>query len=796
MRILIGGVDYSSALDAVGPLTVVRKLNEPSTCRFWISLPRTAMMLAVPARYQGLSVIGDDGTVYFTGYLAVSPLPEYAGLGIAGPVYRIALEAVSDEILLDTQLMPPSAGTTGATAAALVEGLVTRTGSVALSTAALSGVGALATPVGHFQPVHGAKFSVLAGQLSTQARAAYKAVNGALSLTQVANTVHELDEASGTLELASLTLSAGVTRALANDVTVCGADEPVAYVTEYFYGDGTTLVFPLAELPFFGPAASERIIYELFQEANIDLRRWGYSGHEGYYSITSAGLKIDGGTGVDGAAALVWIDTVEAGGVLLLEAVGVNLSLGSVGTIAGVYNGVVSSAECVAGFAVTAATGTGVVSVAPLVQGVVAGETFALDAAQQYTMRVRLYSPEVERVTQTYRVVGDAGLVALGGGGVVAAGRAVLEIEEFVDGVGGTPVTLYDGAVGALPGALVVTAASSVNLIGTIRSLFMKGLGTGWVASTPMGGGAHTRRVGTVADSGECHLTRTGLLEFYTGLAPALGEIVTVNYRTVGRAVGRAVNAASQAALAAVGFPATSVWTGSVTEPAARSSWDCRNAAEALVTAATSVSAVWTGTYASTNVALELCTVTSGGVALPGLSLDVWPGDALELTAPSFVLAGGATLDAQVVVRQVVMTYAATSPDLVTYKMEFSNDWANDLSVKTSRKVPEDAWLPALVSPTYLANLNALTVTSISATAVTVATGVTPPTGGGFEVRRRDFSFQAGQDVDLVIRSAVGNFDIPRATEADRFYLRMYDASTPPNYSEFSVGIFVNLPLS
>ncbi len=68
--------------------------------------------------------------------------------------------------------------------------------------------------------------------------------------------------------------------------------------------------------------------------------------------------------------------------------------------------------------------------------------------------------------------------------------------------------------------------------------------------------------------------------------------------------------------------------------------------------------------------------------------------------------------------------------------------------------------------------------------------------GGGFEVRRRDFAFGPGQDADLVIRSAVGNFDIPRATEADRFYVRMYDGATPPNYSEFSAAVFVNLPLT
>ena len=793
MKILIGGVDYSSALDAVHPMTVVRKLNEPSTCRFWVSLPAIVAVgaLPVPARNQGLVVTGDDGTVYFTGYLAVSPMPEFAGLGLAGPVYRLALEAVSDEILLDTQLLPPSAGTSGVTAAQVVAGLVMRTGSAALSTAGLT----LSNPIGHFGPAQSSKFSVLAGQAASQARGAYRAVNGALSLAPVGAVVHTLDESAGTLELAALALSAGVTRALANDVTVCGAQEPVAYVTEYFYGDGTTLNFALTEAPFVGPASAHKIIYELFQEANVDLRRWSYSGSVGYYSITGAGLTIDGGTGMDGDAALVWNDAVEAGGTLLLEAVGVNLSLGSTGIIAGVFSGIALAGECVAGFQVSSAIGTGVVSVSPLIQGVVAGASLALDMAHSYTMRVRLYSPEEERTTQTYRVVGDAGLAAFGGGGIVSAGLAVLEVEEFVDGVGGSPVVLYDGAVGALPASFLVAAASSVNLIGTIRSVFLKGMGTGWVVSTPVGGGAHTRRIGTLADSGECRLTGTGLLEFYTGLAPAPGEIVAARYRSVGRAVGRAVNAASQAALAAVGFPATAVWTGSVTEPVGRSSLDCRNAAQALVTAAASVSAAWTGSYRSSNVALRLAAVSSGGVSGEG-GADVWPGDELLLTAPSFVLADGSSLDVQVAVRQVTLAYGASSPDVVAYAIEFSNDWANDLSVKTSRTVPEDAFLPALIAPTYLANLTSLVVTAITATAVSVQTNWTPPVGGGFEVRRRDFAFRAGQDVDLVIRSAVGVFDIPRATEADRFYVRSYDGSTPPNYSEFSVGLFINLPLS
>jgi hypothetical protein len=148
-------------------------------------------VLAVPLRNQPLVVTGDDGTVYFTGYLAVSSLAEYAGMGLTGPLYRYALQAVSDEILLDTQLLPPSAGTTGETVGEMVQGLVTRTGSAALRTAGLT----LAVPVSQFVPEPGAKWSKLAGLAATQGRAAYRAASGALTLAQVGTTVHTLNEA-------------------------------------------------------------------------------------------------------------------------------------------------------------------------------------------------------------------------------------------------------------------------------------------------------------------------------------------------------------------------------------------------------------------------------------------------------------------------------------------------------------------------------------------------------------------------------------------------------------------------
>jgi hypothetical protein len=147
------------------------------------------------------------------------------------------------------------------------------------------------------------------------------------------------------------------------------------------------------------------------------------------------------------------------------------------------------------------------------------------------------------------------------------------------------------------------------------------------------------------------------------------------------------------------------------------------------------------------------------------------------------------------VVRSVTVSYKASYPDLVEYAIAFANDWADDLAIKTSTTVPADAWLPAPIAPTVLANLNAVIVTALNGATVAINTGVAAPEGGGFEVRLRDFSFVAGNDPSLVMRSTQPNMSISRISANDRFYIRMYDGSTPPNYSEFSAALFINLPL-
>jgi hypothetical protein len=769
MKITIQGLDYSCALDASHPLTIERKLNQPSVCQFWLALPHKSS-LARPVRNQSVVIAGDDRTQYFTGYVATTPLLEYVGQSCDGPSYRVVIHAISDELLLDQLPLVSSKGATGMTAGQLMTSLVGHVRSNSLA------VGAMPAdlPIGDFVVEPGASWSESAGQIACQARARYRALGGVLELAQIPVVIHPLNEEDGSVNPANLSFACGGNRTPANDVTVCGVHEPVALVTEYFLGDGVTAQFNLSAEPFFPPASKTRMIEERFAQSGIDLSVWNLAGASGYLTLGSGGLAMNGGNGVDGETQLSWIDSIEMGGTLLLEAAGVALATGSSGMLAGFFVGLQTVSGCIAGFQAQVQAGTGAVSLQPIVQGAGAGPTFPVNPAHQYTLRIRVHCPECIRSLALYRSYGDSGEIVCGGEQNAAPASLHFEIQEYVNGVAGMPVMLYDGSIAALPSACSVVAASSINLVGSMRALTLTNLGSGWVVSTPRGGASHTRRIGTIADMADCYIDRSGKLVFYTGSVPQVGERIAVSYRTVGRAVGRAVNAQSQQELTAAGLPPVANWTGSVLSPPARTSADCRNAANTLAQASASVSALWRGIYKAT---------------CQSLANDVWPGDALELNAPSM------NICTQLVVRAVKLSYASSYPDLVNFDIAFANDWAEDLAIKTGNSVPSDAWLPASIGLTFLPDLTGMTVTALDGTAVTINCGVAPPSGGGFEIRRRDFGFMAGEDLDLVLRGSQQTMTFARESVNDRFYIRMYDGSTPPNYSEHSTAVFINLPL-
>jgi len=760
-----GAVDYTAALAADGPVKIARALNVPSRVGGLLDVASAA--LAVPVRRGRVVMTSDAGTVLFTGYLATEPEAVYAGVGVAGPVHRYAFSAVSDEWLLDKQPLPASGAGLAQTGGALLETLTNRVDAGLFTTTGVMTVPA----VGVFEPVAQESWSANAGEIAGSTYAAYRVVNGALTLQPAGTVTHALSDGDGTLQVAELKTAS--IRELANDVTLSGEMEPTAYVQEVFAGDGTTTVFELSEAPYrpTGTAATHPV-NDSFNQNTLDTQVWQVADPGSHLGLSANGLTMTGGNGLDGQTTLTAIDAIEMGGTVVIEAGNVQLGGTSTGIVAGLYSGATASANCFAGYNVRQSSGATVA--VPFVNGAEVGTAFTLVSGHTYTLRIRLHSVEPERVMQTYYAMVD-GAVQSFGGGVVAAPMALVFDVVDLGVASNTPATvLYDGAVATSPASCSFVAANSVGLVGSMGYCRVTQTGSAWVVSTLPGGTKQTRLIGVSGEGVDCTISASGKVTFFAGRVPVAGEYVTVLYRGRERAVSRLANAASVAAEAAGGVPGTARWLGKVLRPPARSSADCESAAAAVLSFATSRAAALAGKYTAVNPAA-----------------DIWPGDVLAITSDSETTS--------VVVRAVEIADGAALPEMLTYRIAFANDWAEALGMKVSEAIAADALLPAtaLSAPgAVLSNLQELQLVSSTTTALQIDAGMAPPAGGGFEVRRRDGGFGPGVDQDLVLRSPVRSFSIPREAQVERYYVRMYDGSTPPVYSRFSSAVVVDLPVS
>jgi hypothetical protein len=760
-----GVLDYSAALCTDGPLKIARTLNVPSVCSGLLDVSDAA--LTVPARRGRVVVTAANGTILFTGYVATEPEPMYVGVGLRGPVYRYAFSAVSDEWLLDKQAVPLSGAGLAQSGGQLLRTLTDRVDAgLFTTTGVMDGLS-----VGVFEPMQTESWSANAGGVASATYAAYRVLDGAVSLQPAGTVTHPLNDGDGTLQVAALKTAS--VKELANDVTVSGEIEPTAYVTETFTGDGVTTVFQLSADPFRPKktANSSQFLTDSFNESTLDTQIWQVTDPGSHLDLSSAGLTMTGGNGLDGQTTLTAIDAVEMVGSLVIEAGSLQLGGVSAGVVCGLYSGATQSANCFVGYNVRQSGGATVV--VPFVKGAEVGTVFTLLEGHIYTLRIRLHCVEMQRVLQTYYAMVDGTVKAFGGGLVTAPMSVVFELQDLGNS-SNTPATLlYDGSVISSPSSCSLVAVNSVQLIGSMGYCRVTQTGSAWVVSTLPNGVTMTRLIGVAGEGVDCTVSTTGKVTFFAGRVPVAGELVTATYRVQQRAVARLENAASVAEEAAGGVPGTAQWLGKVVKPPARNSVDCENAALAVLSFSASRAAAAAGTYAAVNPA------------------DVWPGDVLA------VASGGQTLS--VVVRRVDIVDGMACPEVLTYRMTFANDWAEGLGLTLSESIAADALLPQTAlsaSGNVLANLQQLQVVSATGTALQVDTGTAPPAGGGFEVRRRDGDFGPGVNQDLVLRSPVRSFSIPREGQVEHYYVRMYDGSTPPVYSRFSSAVFTDLPVS
>ncbi len=768
MRITIDNLDgkeptdYTSKVAFGAKATIRRAMYQLTLCEFSLMLSERDTL---PVR-EGLVAVADcTGTLIFTGFISEAPSWEFLGEGTYDGVYRVKIAAVSDEAALDAEVS--LVGNT----------LIGQSGDQSWTALAavplneklpLSLSGQLAN-AGRIRLAEGTRWSEAAKSVGVGTRSAYKALAQTIQVSSIGQITHSI--AGENVGLTFEAINVTDLRWLARDITVIGAEEPKAYVTEVFQGDGVTTTFAMTSKHFVPLRSHVMDLADTFQGTALNPRIWSVSDAAGHVALTAGGLSCLGGTGRDAESTVSSLQQVELGGNIIIEATGVQVGAGSTGTLLSLYMDAVQANQCFAGFQVNS-NGTNV-SVTPLVQGVVAGATFQIVPGRLYTLRLRLSSPESERVRQSYTYIVDGGTASLGGEVVESLGYLQLEVQDTTSGAASAPFVLYTGAVSTVPPASVLTLLSSGSLVCSIKSVKCVQTGLLQVGLVVGGANAVPQVVGVIAEGGSCKMTASGTLQFYPSNVPPKGSLIFVNYRSRGRAVSRRV----LPHLPDGTLPAlTQEWVGSISEPAAWSSVDCDRAAAALLQMAGSASAAVKGTYTST---------------MWSTKADIWPGDMLAIGP----LPDGQIAD--VVVRNVEIAMLGGAPALLEYKVRFANDWAESLSVHISSRIPQDTILPQQPTAidTALASLSALAIASLTSTSLTVDTGINAPVGGGFEVRRRDETFGPGIDSDLVLRTSARNLTISRSSPVEQFFIRMYDGAVPPNYSLLSAAVFVNVPM-
>ncbi len=597
-------------------------------------------------------------------------------------------------------------------------------------------------------------------------------VEPARELQPASAASHVLAESDAKVTLTKATVA--TSGELATDITIAGEHEAAGYVTELFRGDGTTLTFSLAHAPF-RASGSEILLTDSFDDTALNTAVWSRTDPGSYITLGNGGLQLNGGNGFDGSTWLQFASPVEMGGTLIAEASGVTLAPGSDGLLLGLYNGGVTHDACVAG--VRAVATAGAHTFVAVVNGVEQPQRYDFATGHTYDLRVRVHCSELQRTGQTYEALAGNQLQRFGGAVTQSPLHIVIEVRDLGLASSTLAAVLYDGAIASSPPQCVFAPVNSVQLTGSIVKVNLTQTGSAWVVSTATDGTVLTRRAGAAGTGADYSLGSTGVLRFDVGRAPQPGELVTVTYRRSRRAIARVKDVTADQLRVQLALPGLPVWRGTVSKPKPRTTADCEAAARALLALANAPAAARQG---------EVSWIR--GAALQG---DVFPGDTLLMES-----ANGTQ---QLPVQAVTITDGNALPELLHYRAGYSQGRSTSLGFTVSASVPAD--VPAQVAYTsdpvgVPATLAGLQVTSATAAALQVDSGIDPPSGGGFEVRRSDANFGSNIAADLVLDSPVRHFSIPRQAFAERFFVRMYDGSAPPRYSPASSVVLTSLPLS
>ncbi len=768
-----GARDYTPAIESTGLPRIIRRLNKGA--QLHVTLAADSPSFLVPANGARVTLKRNDDQDIFTGYLIAAPAYEYLGWGSTGPVYRYQLKAAGDEMILDRKRLPSHPPFVARNAGDALKQLSQELLPGVFDTSAVEDLDKLPS----YSPNPQKKWSEHAAEIALLAGASYRAQSGALVFTPTGAASYALNESDAAFSPGGLKLAAG--SGLLNDVTVIGHSEPQAYVKDYFVGDGLTLRFYLSQSPF--TRIGRTLLDEEYKGSALDSNRWTLTDPGSVITVNGGKLQVAGGNGVDGHTLVQFVEQIELGGACVLQHGDITFSGASDGVLGGLYATSVLIANCVAGFRITPSGASS--QIQALANGTLTGPVITTISTHHYVFNTRFYALEIYRKQQVFHSSVRPAGNPRGGADVSANVRVVLEVHD-IDPANQASATLpsivlFDGVITAAPGYCLYALVNSSSLHCAIAfTRVLQAIDTEVRSALPSSS-YRTRLVGSLSDGAECQVSGSGpALQFYTPYVPAPNELIEVHYRGHGPALARVIDSASIAAHASGSDDGVRAAVLDIKSPVPRTAADCENAALALLDDATGTA--WAGEY------------QSWSDYLPQNTQDIFPGDALPVAAPT----RAATFAS--VVREVEVQVKDLDQDHSIYKIGFAEESAQPLGFEfqSSRIADLSNLVPipiGQVGTNYIADLTAAAITGVTSTTVTVDAGAVPPAGGGIEIRRSDLGWGPDNDRNLVGRFTSQTATLPRLSRVQDYYLRQFDASTPPRYSRYTAALHLDYPL-
>jgi hypothetical protein len=745
-----GETDYSALLDAGTPPKIVRKLNQPPVLTAWLACQGANIPVSAGSKVR---IYRDSGGLWFSGYLKDAPQLEFAGEAMGKSVFRAALNALGEISALDRRALSEHVAMGGYTAGEAVTAL-TLEENAACNVSAVQGIAG----TGSITVEEGELWSAAAVQVANAARAVLTSTNGALTMAPIGSVTRTLTDSDPGFSRQSLKLA--VSAPVANDITVLGQTEPAMYWRDCITATGTQESFYLTKAAF--KSKTTMLVEDDFVGPALDPTKWVND------LPATPPAFASGGVACAGPVALRFRDRVEVGGLTLLEQTGISYASGQ-GLVGALFSGGFAVNFCIAGVMLTGG------NICPVINGVVNAAVGQITPNLLYEFRTLVFHPEPIRAGQVYASSVYSGANARSS--EVSAGTThVLMTMRAIDPTNpattcGPQVVIYDGTLQNVPAFADYEPMWGLNLTCTLGYASASNLGAVWVQSARPGQAMRTRIIGDIAAGAECYLTSDELY-FTAASEPVLNEQIEIFYRTEALACGSVLAPQSVQALANSEDNGTRSMVVHVMWPPPRTSLDCEQAARALLDDLTQ--AGYSGEYE----------VWIG--SLPQGASDVQPGEQWNISAPSF------GLSCAVIVREVEIGFQNLSDEYAVFTLKVANDAAQPFTMHSVR-TKHNALITA-VSSNLQDNVSArpsglpdARVTIWSATSLTVDAGMAPVAGGGIEVRvEGDWGWGTTVSRNLVGRYTSQTITLPAAGVTQAFYLRQYDANTPPQYSPYS----------